>query len=54
MILGTALFLIVLMRVLDRNPWPLTLSVAAATAGLIYLVFTYWLRVPFPVSVFGI
>jgi len=54
MILGTALFLIVLLRVLDRNPWPLTLSVAAATAGLNYLVFTYWLRVPFPVSVFGI
>ncbi len=54
MILGTALFLIVLMRALDRNPWPLTLSVAAATAGLNYLVFTYWLRVPFPVSVLGI
>jgi len=54
MILGTALFLIILMRVLDRNPWPLTLAVAAATAGLNYLVFTYWLRVPFPVSVFGI
>jgi len=54
MILGTALFLIVLMRYLDRNPWPLTLSVAGATAGLNYLVFTYWLRVPFPVSVLGI
>ncbi len=54
MILGTALFLIVVMRILDRNPWPLTLAVAAATAGLNYLIFTYWLRVPFPVSVFGI
>lgn len=54
MILGTALFLIVLMRALDRNPWPLTLSVAAATAGLNYLIFTYWLRVPFPLSVLGI
>ena len=54
MILGTALFLIFLLRALDRKPWPLTLSVAAATAGLNYLVFTYWLRVPFPVSVFGI
>ena len=41
------------MRYLDRNPWPLTVSVAAATAGLNYLVFTYWLRVPFPVSVLG-
>lgn len=54
MILGTALFLVILMRVLDRTAWPLTLSVAVATAGLNYLVFTYWLRVPFPVSVFGI
>lgn len=54
MILGTALFLIFLLRALDRKPWPLTLSVAAATAALNYLVFTYWLRVPFPASVFGI
>lgn len=53
MILGTALFLIVLMRVLDRTAWPVTLAVAASTAGLIFLVFTYWLRVPFPVSVLG-
>jgi hypothetical protein len=53
MILGTALFLIVLMRALDRIAWPLTLAVAVGTAGLIFLVFSYWLRVPFPVSVFG-
>ena len=53
MILGTMLFLIVLLRRLDRIPWPLTLSVAAATAGLNYLVFTHWLRVPFPVGVLG-
>jgi putative tricarboxylic transport membrane protein len=54
MILGTALFLIVLLRLLDRIPWPLTLSVAVLTAGLNYLIFTYWLRVPFPVGVLGI
>ena len=53
MILGTALFLVVLMRLLDRIPWPLTLAVAAAAAGFNDLVFTFWLRVPFPVSVFG-
>jgi high-affinity Fe2+/Pb2+ permease len=53
MILGTALFLIVLLRRLDRIPWPLTLAVAAATAGLNYLVFTYWLRVPLPEGVLG-
>ena len=54
MILGTALFLVVLMRALDRVAWPLALSVAAATAGLIHLIFSYWLKVPFPVSVLGI
>lgn len=54
MIVGTALFLVVLLRVLDRSPWPLALGVAGATAGLNYLVFTYWLRVPFPTGVLGI
>ena len=54
MILGTALFLVILMRLLDRTAWPVSLSVAAATAGTNYLVFTYWLKVPFPVSVIGI
>ena len=53
MILGTALFLVVLMRILDRTAWPLTLTVAVVTAGINYLVFTYWLKVPFPLSVFG-
>jgi hypothetical protein len=53
MMLGTALFLIVLLRLIDRSPWPLALSVAALTAGLNYLVFTHWLRVPFPVGVLG-
>jgi hypothetical protein len=53
MMLGTALFLIVLLRLIDRSPWPLALSVAALTSGLNYLVFTHWLRVPFPVGVLG-
>ena len=53
MIAGTAIFLVVLLRWLGGVAWPLTLVVSGATAGLIYLVFSYWLRVPFPVSVFG-
>ena len=53
MALGTVLFLIVLLRRLDRQPWPLTLAVALATAGFNYLVFTYWLRVPMPVGLLG-
>ena len=53
MILGSALFLAVLMRYLDRNRWPLVLAVAAGAAGFNYLVFAYWLRVPFPVGPLG-
>ena len=53
MVLGTALFLIVLMRFLDRTPWPLTLTLAVAVAGINFLVFTRWLGVPMPLSVFG-
>jgi putative tricarboxylic transport membrane protein len=53
MVLGTLLFLVVLMRFLDRCAWPLTLGVALATAAFIYLVFARWLRVPLPVGLLG-
>jgi putative tricarboxylic transport membrane protein len=53
MVVGTALFLIVLVRFLDRHPWPLTLAVAAAVTGVNFLVFRMWLRVPMPASVLG-
>jgi high-affinity Fe2+/Pb2+ permease len=53
MVVATLLFLIGLFRFLDRQPWPLTVAVAAAIAGLNFLVFTYWLRVPMPVGPFG-
>ncbi len=53
MILGTALFLVALLRFLEGHGWVLTLAVAVGLAGLNYLVFTYWLRVPFPVGWLG-
>ncbi len=53
MVIGTVLFLVVLMRYLDRCAWPLTLMVALATAAFIYLVFARWLRVPLPTGVLG-
>lgn len=53
MILGSALFLAVLVRYLERNPWPLVLAVAAGAAGFNYLVFAHWLHVPFPVGPLG-
>jgi putative tricarboxylic transport membrane protein len=53
MVVGTFLFLVGLFRYLDRQSWPLNIAVALAIAGLNFLVFTYWLRVPMPVGVFG-
>jgi hypothetical protein len=53
MILGTALFLIGILRFLERYPWGQTLGIAVGIAVLNYLVFTYWLQVPFPVSLLG-
>ena len=48
MILGTALYLVVLIKYLGKHPWWMTLAVAAAAAGLNWLVFVRWLRVPMP------
>ena len=53
MMLGTVLFLVALLRFLDGYRWFVTLGVAVAMAAVNYLVFTYWLRVPFPVSSLG-
>jgi hypothetical protein len=53
MTLGTALFLVALLRFLEGYAWVVTLGVAVATAGVNWLVFTYWLHVPFPSGVLG-
>jgi hypothetical protein len=53
MMLGTVLFLVALLRLLEGYRWFVTLGVAVAMAFVNYLVFTYWLRVPFPVSPLG-
>jgi putative tricarboxylic transport membrane protein len=48
MVIASALYLAALMRYLERNPWPLTAAVSLGAAAANYLVFAYWLRVPFP------
>ena len=48
MVLGTAIYLLVLMRYLGRHAWWLTGFVAAVAAGFNWLVFVRWLRVPMP------
>jgi putative tricarboxylic transport membrane protein len=48
MILGTALYLLALIRYLGRHPWWMCAAIAVAAAGFNWLVFVHWLRVPFP------
>ncbi|HWI99002.1 MAG TPA: tripartite tricarboxylate transporter TctB family protein [Burkholderiales bacterium] len=52
MVVGTALFLIVLLRYLGRHRWRVTIAIALAAAGLNWLVFVHWLRVPMPEGLF--
>jgi len=48
MIIGTALYLAVLVRYLGRHRWWMTLAIAVGAAGFNWLVFVHWLRVPMP------
>jgi hypothetical protein len=52
MVVGTALFLVVLLRCLGPHSWRITVSIALAAAGANWLVFVHWLRVPMPEGLF--
>lgn len=46
-------FIVVFMRVENHEPWPVTLGLAAAVAGFVYLVFDYSLSYGWPESMLG-
>ena len=48
MVIGTAIYLLILVRYLGRHPWWMTAAIALAAAGFNWLVFVHWLRVPMP------
>ena len=48
MVIGTALYLLILVRYLGRHPWWMTVTIALAAAAFNWLVFVHWLRVPMP------
>jgi putative tricarboxylic transport membrane protein len=53
MILGTALFLFVVLRFVERYSWARSVGVAAGAAVGVYLLFVRWLGVFFPVGPLG-
>lgn len=48
MLIGTALYLFILVRFLGRHRWWVSGAIALGAAGFNWLVFVRWLRVPFP------
>jgi putative tricarboxylic transport membrane protein len=48
MVIGTALYLAVLIWYLGKHRWWVIVAVALAAAFFNWLVFVHWLRVPFP------
>jgi putative tricarboxylic transport membrane protein len=48
MVIGTALYLAVLVRYLGKHRWWVTAAIAVGAAGFNWLVFVHWLHVPFP------
>jgi hypothetical protein len=54
MIVGSALFIVGLLRGLEDYSWAASVAVGAGAAAVNYLVFTYWLGVPFPTGVLGL
>jgi hypothetical protein len=48
MVIGSAIYLAVLVAYLGRHRWWVTIGVALAAAFFNWLVFVHWLHVPFP------
>ncbi|HKZ04387.1 MAG TPA: tripartite tricarboxylate transporter TctB family protein [Methylomirabilota bacterium] len=53
MAVGTVLFLVAILRLVEGLRWSSTLAIAVGTAAANYLIFARWLRVPFPEGVLG-
>jgi putative tricarboxylic transport membrane protein len=48
MVIGTAIYLAILVRYLGRHRWWVTAAVAVGAAFVNWLVFVHWLHVPMP------
>jgi putative tricarboxylic transport membrane protein len=53
MTLATFLFLVGVLRFVERHGWFATVGVAVATSAANWLVFVHWLHVPFPTGILG-
>ena len=49
----TFLFIVFLMKVVEREKWPMTLMVAVGTTAVLFLTFQFLLKITLPSNMFG-
>ncbi len=52
-LVDTFLLIVFLMKVVEREKWPLTLTISVVTTGTLYVVFQVLLKITLPSSTFG-
>ena len=52
-LVDTFLFIVFLMKVVEREKWPLTLMVAVGTTAVLFLTFQFLLKITLPSNMFG-
>jgi hypothetical protein len=51
---STFCFFFLLLRFIEPQKWSIVFGLSAATAVLAFFIFQYWLRMQFPIGIFGI
>ena len=49
----TFLFIVFLMKAVEREKWPLTLMIAVGTTALLFITFQFLLKITLPSNMFG-
>jgi putative tricarboxylic transport membrane protein len=52
-LVDTFLFIVFLMKAVEREKWPLTLMIAVGTTAVLFLTFQYLLQITLPSNMFG-
>ena len=52
-LIDTFLFILFLMKVVEKEKWPLTLMVAAGATAVLFITFQYLLQITLPSNMFG-
>ncbi len=52
-LVDTFLFIVFLMKAVEREKWPLTLMVAVGTTAVLFITFKFLLRITLPSNIFG-